>query len=252
MRSCRGVLTARLLMLCICILMPFRVFAGNGAALPVAKKLCGWNAQAGYTYLEFGLFVQEEGVEPLHWRVLTVRDGKALLLTEKILDSRFFGWSSNEWEGSELQWWLNENFVAQAFSQEEAKLLAPGDAAGRVQIPMREDMLNPEYGFQTSGGKKDAQRRAQGTKHAIGQGLWVSDTGDGAYYTRTKGSGKDVPTLVTVRSSGDLGAASIERDNVGVRPMLWLDLNAAGEYVLEGEGTQEAPYCFVPVESAPR
>ena len=57
------------------------------------------------------------------WRILKRKDGKALIITEKVIDRRRFDgdWhDSNEWKISELRRWLNGEFL-EMFSLEERK-----------------------------------------------------------------------------------------------------------------------------------
>ena len=54
------------------------------------EALRGYDAREGYVYLTLGTFPQtKEGAElPILWRVLSVQDGRALLLSEHVLEAR--------------------------------------------------------------------------------------------------------------------------------------------------------------------
>lgn len=52
--------------------------------------LRGYDAKSGYVYVTLGQCPQDAdgGVEPIVWRVLSVEDGRAYLLSEYVLEAR--------------------------------------------------------------------------------------------------------------------------------------------------------------------
>ena len=223
------------------------------AALPAALAdggpfdsgvLRGWDESEGYQYLRFGAYQQEYADEPILWRVLAVKDGRALLLSELILDARPFDsrlpeeGGTNEWEYSELCAWMNEEFINRAFSRFERDIILKNGEAGKVFVPSNAELTNPDYGFLKAKYEPDPGRAAAATLHAYDAGLWKSPSGEtSSYYTRTKPNEKNAQH---VNSSGALGLARIERTNVGVRPALWLNI----EYLpfTTGDGSREDPF----------
>lgn len=78
--------------------------------------------------------------EPIEWRILTVKDGNALLLSDKSLDCQPFVDSSDgygTWYHSTLRKWLNEDFMKTAFSKEEQQKMI----TSTISTPP-----NPTYG----------------------------------------------------------------------------------------------------------
>ena len=73
----------------------------------------------------FGSYEQdnnmENGAEPIQWRVLEKNENEMLLLSEYILDSKAYNEAQGAviWEESSLREWLNGEFFAGAFSEEE-------------------------------------------------------------------------------------------------------------------------------------
>ncbi len=73
----------------------------------------------------FGAYEQdgnvENGAEPIAWRVLEKNNNEMLLLSEYILDSKAYNEAQGPviWEESSLREWLNGDFFAGAFSEEE-------------------------------------------------------------------------------------------------------------------------------------
>ena len=63
-------------------------------------------------------------IEPIRWRVLREKDGKLLLLSEKILDFRPFDEGGlNAYLWSDLSDWLDDEFFYDAFSPTERKMI---------------------------------------------------------------------------------------------------------------------------------
>ncbi len=91
--------------------------------------------------IEFGVYPQDEvtdsnyigetvvyegkvyAVQPLKWRVLNISNGKALLLTEEIINGKRFnvssptanGYKANDYSHSEIREWLNNEFYNEVF-----------------------------------------------------------------------------------------------------------------------------------------
>ena len=61
------------------------------------------------------------GPEPVEWIILDMEEGRALLLSRYALDVKPFHTESADvtWERSFLRGWLNDNFLPNAFSEEE-------------------------------------------------------------------------------------------------------------------------------------
>lgn len=64
----------------------------------------------------------ENGTEPIEWLILDIEEDKALLLSKYILCSEQYDYSSNSggsWERSTIYSWLNNDFMNDAFTEEE-------------------------------------------------------------------------------------------------------------------------------------
>ena len=79
----------------------------------------------------------------IEWRVLDIQDGKALIITEYLLDTTVYNYDMTDvtWETSSLRKWLNSNFYDTAFSDSEKNL---------IQTTKINNVDNPVYG--TPGG----------------------------------------------------------------------------------------------------
>lgn len=73
----------------------------------------------------FGEYEQDNdlsnGKEPIEWRVITIEDGQALLMSEYLLDVAPYNdvYENVTWETSSIRQWLNGEFLNTAFSDSE-------------------------------------------------------------------------------------------------------------------------------------
>lgn len=203
----------------------------------VNLKLRGY--QESSQYVALGAYPQETsgGKAPILWRVLSVENGSALLLSEKILDTAamqatgtFTGYA-----GSALQTFLNGAFLTEAFSAEEQAALAADSANGKVFLLSRDEAMNAALGFMD-----DTARQSQGTAYALAKGLHASTAGEGWWWLNTKGSSENTQAIVYY--NGTVYAPGVRADDaqMGVRPAIRLQLN--GFFFTQGTGTAADPF----------
>lgn len=79
-------------------------------------------------------------IEPIEWRVLDVQDGKALLISSKVLDHHVYHPKqvAITWEYCQLRSWLNNDFLNIAFTQEEQHAIVLS------WVPAQDNPLHPE------------------------------------------------------------------------------------------------------------
>ena len=126
-------------------------------------------------------------VEPLKWRVLSEKDGNALIFCESIIDNRCYDSDSNNYEQSDIRAWLNGEFYNLAFSENEKKLIQTvpvsnslattgysansnvcADTNDKVYLLSYQDVINNDYGFD------DDTRVKSVSDYAKAHGAWVS------------------------------------------------------------------------------
>ena len=138
-----------LLLMAAAVIMMTSVAYGDGV-------LRGYTKDEGYVYLRLGRYPQtaDGGIEPILWRVLTVDDEKAYLLSEYILFARAMHTSRSEYEKfggdfakTELCRYLNTTFAGDAFTEDELSMLLPCENFGKVFLITRDDMKNKEIGL---------------------------------------------------------------------------------------------------------
>ena len=213
-------------------------------ALAMAEEgLRGYDAKAGYQYVTLGAWAQEENGEtaPLLWRVLSVQENEALLLSEYVLGNHCvhsvyedyvdFG---GAWNKTDMFRFLNETFLPQAFTEGEMALLLTDEELGTIFLPSSEEISSKAYGF-----VNDKARMGKGTPYALANGLFKYSTKFSPYWTRTQST-----TLISgarcTKVKGNVGYIRVVVENVGWRPALRLDLVAAK--ITAGEGTLESPF----------
>jgi len=217
-------------------------------------------AQPGpWATITLGAYEQDNdlanGKEQIVWLVLARANGKALLLSEKILECMPFDTNNLEhvtWATGTLRVWLNEDFYNAAFSDaEKARIRTtelvdeqnpwanPSPAGNKtndkVFVLSVSEATNPAYGFRSDYGFQDMARRAQGTAYAISNGLSVRSYENGLssysdWWLRTPGSVPMDPRPAGVCLVTDTGTLSENHSNniyaqiTGVRPAIWIDL----------------------------
>ena len=238
-------------------------------------ELRGYDQKEGYQYVYLGAFPQEAdgAVKPILWRVLSVEDQQAYLLSEYILfnnrvhpdDQEYIAFGA-EFNQTEMFKLLNgpfdgnpipkgdqdelkkkerlgrvhiaeTSFKEEAFSENELSMLVTDDELGTVFLVTADDLKNREMGFRSA---KD--RKAYGTAYAMENGLFVYQNGSSPYWTRSQSQSYAYGTRCT-KVDGDLGYIRCVVMNEGCRPAVRLSLE--GLSVSGGSGTMDDPYTFV-------
>ncbi len=80
-------------------------------------------------FIKFGHYEQdgnvENGKEDIVWKVLKIESGRALVVSEYVLDKQPYNTENTDvtWESSYLRKWLNDDFKNEAFNAEEQELI---------------------------------------------------------------------------------------------------------------------------------
>lgn len=200
-----------------------------GCRVGRSPKSAGVDLEAGDAYL-FGNYAGE----PIEWRVLEVRAGKALLISAKALDCKPYNeaFARTSWAECSLRSWLNGEFLTSGFDASERSRIA----STRVV-----NADNPNWG--TPGGadthdyvfllsideakayfKDDEDRVCYPTAFAQKNGTWIADNGACYWWLRSAGSDGDFEA--GVYPDGDVGSVGnyVDDSESAVRPALWIDL----------------------------
>lgn len=238
-------------------------------------ELRGYDKKEGYQYISLGEFPQEEdgSVKPILWRVLSVEENQAYLLSEYVLfnnrvhpddneyiafdaaynQTEMFKLLNGPFEGNPLAVEEQQElksierlgrvhiaeicFKDQAFTAAEQEMLVADEELGMVFLAAADDLKNKDYGFSSS-----KQRQARGTEYALANGLFQYQNGTSPYWTRSQSVSYKYATRCT-KVDGDLGYIRCVVMNEGCRPAVRLSLE--GLEPVGGSGTMEDPYTFV-------
>lgn len=197
------------------------------------------------TTVRFGTYPQEKNEEivPIEWRVLTVNDKKALLISEYALDCKKYNPSEAgvTWENCSLRYWLNGTFLNNAFSAEEQAQIQnttvsadknpkcstnPGNATTDKVFLLS---INEAEKYFTN----DEARKCAPTAYAKAQRAWTHDnykTSSGEatcrWWLRSPGYTQDYAARVNYDGSVDYYGYSAYFSNFCVRPALWINLDS--------------------------
>ena len=193
----------------------------------------------------FGTYEQDNntsnGKENIEWLVLAKEDNKILVISDKALDCQEYNpsWSDVTWETCSLRKWLNNDFINDAFSDDEKAMIPT--------VTVSADN-NPEYDTDPGNATQDQvfllsivearkyfasseARMCVPTAYAISNGLYTSGRyskdGEGTclWWLRSPGDEQyraaDVFSDGIVASDGD----NAREDENAVRPALWITID---------------------------
>ena len=225
-----------------------------------AQSIQGYNKSAGYQYVTFGTFPADADgtARPILWRVLRSKGGEAYALSEYILFGAPVHGDYDHyqgWENSDLYAYLNDQFLNWAFTPEEqAALLVRTEDNARVTLITSDEMKDASIGFSSNNA-----RLAESTAWAKvlqdpplwelpamnNKGRWkplyVYSKGKkySPWWSRTRST--DYPhEQRRVMDEGKIGRISVGNCDLGVRPVITLDLSVLS--ILSGSGTMADPF----------
>ena len=187
---------------------------------------------------------EDNGEEPIEWKVLQADEEKALIISRYVLEGEAYNESKKGvvWKDSTLREWLNGEFLDIAFTEDEQSAICVSNVSNLadegkpewdpVDSEDTEDMVfllsyaeAKEY-F----GSKNA-KKAKGTKHAGNNGAksWGITSvaiGESDWWLRSPGKVSHDACFIDV-----FGAAQtkVVTENIGVRPAIWIDTTSSFE-----------------------
>ncbi|MEA4927830.1 MAG: hypothetical protein VB104_04030 [Candidatus Limiplasma sp.] len=192
-----------------------------------------WTRNNSYDYIYFGCKLDNM---PVLWRVLSANQDTLTLLCEKVQAAMQYDKHSSEWRESMLCNWLNTEYMDVTFSESERNTLTLIEENNCVTIPSQNDMRFSGYGF--SDVKHDINRIANADSGIWNTALYINTSNHHpAYYTKTPDGGR---TVVIVGSDGKFKSAEVTRHDLGVRPMVSLNLDKL--VYTSGDGSMDNPY----------
>ena len=239
-------------------------------------SLPGYQEKSGYTYVSFGNYPQwidggdpeemawtwsrnkllenppEVASSPILWRVLTGDEEQVFLLSEYVLFAMAMHPNMKEYEkmkgyfpDTQLGKYLNSEFLAEAFSEEEQSLLKPDEDGTLITLLTAEELNNRAWGLGKS--RNNTARKAWATEYAIRvTDVFVYRVAMGMHtcdWLKDQAKNQKNHTRCT-KQEGDIGHIACITLNEGVRPVIHLNLD--GLEAAGGSGTKTDPYRLQP------
>jgi ABC-type amino acid transport substrate-binding protein/serine/threonine protein kinase len=213
----------------IALLQPF-----DSSAPPDGSDTMATNGQAALPSIESVGQRVEFGTrngKPIAWRVLAVEDGRALVISEHILENKPYNKQSGgiTWETCSLRQYLNGEFLEKTFSADERSCI---DAVTNQ---------NPDNRVHGTDGGNPTEDRVFLLSIDEAKKYFISN-GDGAatnleddsfwWWLRSQGHSTSAAAFVGVFGIVNNGGYPTHAYDGGVRPALWLNLAANGQTAL--------------------
>ena len=228
-------------------------FNDSAEQIAKCKQLALLNAQAG-EYVYFGSYEQDadstNGKEDIAWLVLDEEEDKVLVVSEYVLDCQKYNekYGETTWSNCSLRGWLNDDFIINAFSEDEQSMLVeatvsadknpnystdPGSSTqdkvfllGIDEIDKYKEYLSLRNGIIQNG------LICAPTEYATIQGVSYTDdenqvNGKATYkwFLRTPGYSQYYAAVVQYDGEVKPYGIYVNTANIGIRPALWIDLS---------------------------
>lgn len=173
------------------------------------------------TYGKYKQKNKKSKAEKIEWYVIYKENGKLLLQSVKVLESKPINKKdagnnfSGKWEYSTLRDWLNTSFYDSAFSDVEKSLIVE-DEKDMVSILASDD----DFTF-TKDKKQIEDGRAKPTEYVKKKGLTVNKDGKSPVWTKTEFSKNSNKYYVVFKNSKDGREVT---KSYGIRPVIWVEV----------------------------
>ena len=235
-------------------------------------SLRGYNtADKSYQYITLGTYPYEEDGSPLPvlWRVLSVENGRALLLTEYVLDAKQIIFETDQkiiekhsfrridtYAESDLYAWLNTDGLDTLLGQDPLRgALVEDPDLGFLHPLTRDQYLDPSLGFSSNpwGEEINAHpdRQAVSTPYARTKNLFVHNANRKSPYWCVAIKDPAGYKFGLVGYNGHISWGAYTNIKVGGL-RLALELDLTGLAVFSGSGTKEDPFLLVCAEQPVR
>lgn len=225
--------------------------ADHGISNPVVS-----NGVTTWDTVYFGNYYQSNDAtkEPIRWRVLSVNNNDAFLLSDKNLDSKRYNEVDTDltWETCSLRTWLNSSFLNTAFNSVEQSAIkfttvtnnanptwgteGGKNTTDKVFLMSIDEVRNSVYGFNPIYDAKSETRASKTTWYAKNQGAvnsydadWTAENSH--WWLRSPGIIPCTAVFVSPGGAG-YGTGTSPGTNVidigfAIRPALHLDLSSS-------------------------
>ena len=195
----------------------------------------------------FGQYEQdnktENGDEPIAWIVLEVQDGKALLISQYVLECLAVNDNQEDlpWAESSIRNWLNNDFFSAAFNESERQAVVATDVRNSPEdgyldySPAGQDISSDRvfllsYQEVMRYFPQQNDRKATGSEYARSKGarfggFTTIGIGESDWWLRSPGKTNRDAVFVNVYGNIDIRGTKTKK---GIRPAIWVDLTVDG------------------------
>ncbi len=201
-----------------------------------------WSDSTSYHYFRY---------DPIKWRVLDVKDGKALLLADKALDDQKYNTTatSQTWETSSLRRWLNgydtdstKNFIDSAFTSDEKNAIDTTSSVNndKIFILSKTEVCtdtSKSYGFVSKNTTYDEARRCESSAFATAMGVIHMNKAYPTYcnwWLQSLGTYSNSAVYVNYGGDVDTNGHNFTNQYKGCRPALYLNLSSSDTFSYAG------------------
>ena len=185
----------------------------------------------------FGSYEQDgkasNGKEAIEWRVLAVKDGQALLVSEKGLDCKPYNQTCTgvSWKTCTLRSWLNSTFYNAAFTSAEQAVVCTTTVSNGNDPSTDDKVFLLSVNDLKSYLPSNNDRICAPTAYAVERGVWQSLAykvgGAGACCWLLRGWSNGAAYAVYVNADGSVDTSNgyyVDASSLAVRPALWVNL----------------------------
>ncbi|MBR2341807.1 MAG: hypothetical protein IKA72_05315 [Clostridia bacterium] len=180
-------------------------------------------------------------VEPIRWREIKNYVGERTVICDSIIAMEMWNSSASNYPSSSIRTWLNGDFYNLAFSDSQKKLILTTSVLNslptmgpnadeyaptvqdKVYLASYQDVTIKNYGF-ASATTEDSARLRSASDYVRAKGISVNEYGNSYWWLRSP-YGSSIPNAVSaVNQYGKCASQYMHAKNVGVVPVITLDI----------------------------
>ncbi|MBQ8707420.1 MAG: serine/threonine protein kinase [Succinivibrionaceae bacterium] len=166
--------------------------------------------------------------QAVEWIVLDVRGDKALLVSRYGIDAKPYhkDYTNITWADCSLRKWLNQEFLQDAFTVDEQKMIADTKVENNSGSQTKDKIFLLSVDEVKKYFNSNEERQTKATDYAIAQGAYVNDDGNCWWWLRSRGGNDYYPAYVYRDGNISGSGNSVDGTDASVRPALWLNLKS--------------------------
>ena len=185
-------------------------------------------------YIWLGTYPQNDIVgtqlEPVKWSVLTQNGSEALLMADKIIDSKRYNenYSPVTWDNSDVRTWLKGDFKNKIFTTEQFdnilinKTISTTEGGASVTTNDKVILLSSDDADNYF--IDDSTRRTTVTPYS-GNIMSIAGDANGPWWLRGRGAGDYNTRYISANGAIDNSGREVNTDGIGIRPAIYVDLS---------------------------